>query len=45
MDKGRIVERGTHAQLLGQGGRYADMWQLQQSGSDAVAAPEAVADV
>ena len=31
MDAGRIIERGTHAQLLAQGGRYASMWSLQQS--------------
>ena len=31
MDSGRIIERGTHAQLLAQGGRYASMWSLQQS--------------
>ena len=31
MEQGRIVERGTHAQLLSQGGRYAEMWRLQQS--------------
>ena len=31
MDSGRIIERGTHAQLLAQGGRYASMWALQQS--------------
>ncbi|MDH0382090.1 ABCB family ABC transporter ATP-binding protein/permease [Comamonas aquatica] len=31
MDAGRIVERGTHAALLAQGGRYAQMWALQQS--------------
>ena len=32
IDAGRIVERGTHAQLLAQQGRYASMWALQQSG-------------
>ena len=31
MDTGRIIERGTHAQLLALGGRYASMWSLQQS--------------
>jgi ATP-binding cassette, subfamily B, heavy metal transporter len=31
LDAGRIVERGTHAHLLAQGGRYADMWALQQN--------------
>ena len=32
MDAGRIVERGTHVQLLHAQGRYAQMWRLQQSG-------------
>ena len=30
MDAGRIVERGTHAQLLAEQGHYAQMWRLQQ---------------
>jgi ATP-binding cassette subfamily B protein len=30
MDHGRIVERGTHAQLLEAGGAFAQMWALQQ---------------
>jgi ABC-type transport system involved in Fe-S cluster assembly fused permease/ATPase subunit len=32
MDHGRVVEQGSHAELLALGGRYARMWQLQQSG-------------
>ncbi len=30
MDHGRIVERGTHRELLAQQGVYAQMWALQQ---------------
>jgi ATP-binding cassette, subfamily B, heavy metal transporter len=30
MDQGRIVERGTHRELLAQQGLYAQMWALQQ---------------
>jgi ATP-binding cassette subfamily B protein len=32
MEAGRIVERGTHAELLAREGRYAQMWALQQQG-------------
>lgn len=34
MQQGRIVERGTHDQLLAQGGAYAAMWALQQAQRD-----------
>ena len=31
LDRGEIVEYGTHAALLGQGGRYATMWTMQNT--------------
>lgn len=34
MDKGRIVERGTHQQLLAQAGAYSQMWERQQNRPD-----------
>ena len=34
MDHGRIIERGTHAELLAADGAYASMWQRQQAGQD-----------
>jgi len=33
LDAGRIIERGTHWQLLQQNGQYAQMWALQQQES------------
>lgn len=30
MDHGRLVERGTHTELLAQGGLYSEMWEAQQ---------------
>jgi ATP-binding cassette, subfamily B, heavy metal transporter len=33
MDAGQVLERGSHAVLLALGGRYARMWQLQNSGA------------
>jgi len=35
LEAGRVVERGPHAELLARGGRYAQMWRLQQSDPDA----------
>ncbi|WP_210760719.1 ABC transporter ATP-binding protein [Azohydromonas sediminis] len=32
MDRGRIVEEGTHAQLLARGGLYARLWARQSGG-------------
>ena len=34
LEAGRVVERGPHAELLARGGRYAEMWRLQQSGEE-----------
>lgn len=49
MDKGRIVERGTHAELVRAGGLFAQMWALQQQraaqGDDAAEAAGAATAV
>ncbi len=34
MDAGKIIERGTHEQLLAMQGRYASMWAMQQSAGE-----------
>jgi ATP-binding cassette, subfamily B, heavy metal transporter len=38
LDGGRVVERGSHADLLAHAGRYAQMWALQHSSAVRVAA-------
>ena len=47
LDQGRIVEQGTHAQLLELGGEYAKLWQRQSGGfleADADAVTEEAAE-
>ncbi|POZ63846.1 ABCB family ABC transporter ATP-binding protein/permease [Chromobacterium alticapitis] len=39
LDEGRVVERGRHADLLAQGGRYAEMWRLQRADVETAGAP------
>lgn len=37
LEKGEIVEQGTHDGLLSRGGRYAQLWARQQAGEDEAA--------
>ncbi len=45
MDAGRIVERGSHVDLLSQQGHYAQMWRLQQQERKAELVAEAAEPV
>ena len=40
LDTGRVVERGTHAELLRRGGLYAEMWMRQQAEREQALAAE-----
>ncbi|MCO6055740.1 ABC transporter ATP-binding protein/permease [Pseudomonas sp. MOB-449] len=39
LDAGRVLEQGTHRELLEAGGTYAQMWLLQQQEPEAVGSP------
>ena len=36
MDQGRIIERGTHLELVEFNGKYAEMWQMQERSENTV---------
>ncbi len=41
MDRGRIIEAGTHEELIAARGRYATLWAAWSDSRDSVARPEA----
>lgn len=32
LDEGKVVQKGTHRELISQGGEYANLWELQKGG-------------
>ena len=41
LDEGRLVQSGTHAELLDKGGPYASLWAMQTEQSEAMSSAEA----
>jgi ATP-binding cassette subfamily B protein len=37
LSSGRVVESGSHAELLAAGGAYAQLWSLQHASNEAAA--------
>jgi ATP-binding cassette subfamily B multidrug efflux pump len=44
LDRGRIVEQGTHDELLRAGGHYAALWRRQSGGFIDAATPAQAAE-
>ena len=38
LERGRVVENGSHAELVAKGGRYTELWQAWHSGRASISA-------